>query len=328
MAHADEPRASAPDERPETPASPAAPRSDAAIPAPADDPIEHPPTSLLGSGVGTYALTALIALACGLGGSYAYNRFLAQPHDPNAVAVAGRPAVAAPAGTGGAADNSLSDQVDRLKSQVADLKQQLADQAKPAVPPEVASIQVRLADLAEMTNGLMPLTSKVAHLTSRVSELSGQLNALREDVSSLQSRVGQTPHLTSAGSVSDDDDAVEPAAAAPPPDANKKRDDNGLIARGSALFRAGRYKEARAVFDKLVLSDPEDARVWYFAALSDGFATGDWTDSAAQLVEKGVAREQAGTPSSAEIDAAFKSLTTATGKDWLAAYRKRVKPRR
>jgi len=282
----------------------------------------------MGAGMGNYLLTALIGLACGLGGSYAYNRFLAQPHDPNATAVAGRPAVAAPAEPAGAVDNGLNDQVDRLKSQVADLKKQLDEQTKPAVPPEVASIQVRLADLAEMTNGLMPLTSKVAHLTSRVSELSSVLSAVREDVSSLQSHAGRLPRPTSAGLESNEDDAVEPTAAVPPPDANKKRDDSDLLSRGSALFRAGRYKEARDVFDKLVLSDPEDARVWYFAALSDGFATGDWTDSAARLVEKGIAREQAGTPPSAEIDAAFKSLTTATGKDWLAAYRKRVKPRR
>ena len=41
----------------------------------------------------------------------------------------------------------------------------------------------------------------------------------------------------------------------------------------------------------------------------------------AELVQTGIEREKAGTPSSSEIDAAVRDLTAATGKDWLAAYR-------
>lgn len=41
----------------------------------------------------------------------------------------------------------------------------------------------------------------------------------------------------------------------------------------------------------------------------------------AELVQTGIEREKAGTPSSSEIDAGFRDLTPATGKDWLAAYR-------
>lgn len=42
----------------------------------------------------------------------------------------------------------------------------------------------------------------------------------------------------------------------------------------------------------------------------------------AELVQTGIEREKAGTPNSSEIDAGFRDLTPATGKDWLAAYRK------
>jgi hypothetical protein len=41
-------------------------------------------------------------------------------------------------------------------------------------------------------------------------------------------------------------------------------------------------------------------------------------------VAEGMAREKAGKPEKAKIDAAFSDLTTATGKDWLAFYRNRA----
>ena len=46
-----------------------------------------------------------------------------------------------------------------------------------------------------------------------------------------------------------------------------------------------------------------------------------------QLVEKGIKREVAGTPKAAVIDAAFRDLTSASGKEWIAAYRRRARPR-
>ena len=49
---------------------------------------------------------------------------------------------------------------------------------------------------------------------------------------------------------------------------------------------------------------------------------GKWDGKTAELVQKGIEREKAGTPGAAEIDATFRDLTTATGKDWLTTYRK------
>ena len=88
------------------------------------------------------------------------------------------------------------------------------------------------------------------------------------------------------------------------------------------LFKANKFKEAEDQFLKMTEANPNDARVWYFAALSNGLATGKWDGKTAELVQKGIEREKAGSPKPAEIDTAFRDLTTATGKDWLAGYRK------
>ena len=45
---------------------------------------------------------------------------------------------------------------------------------------------------------------------------------------------------------------------------------------------------------------------------------------AEKLVTEGVKREKAGKPEKSEIDSAFSDLTTETGKDWLAFYRRRA----
>ena len=91
-----------------------------------------------------------------------------------------------------------------------------------------------------------------------------------------------------------------------------------------ALFRQGKWAEARDLFAKLQADSPDDARVWYFSALANGLASRDWKGESERLVAAGMAREKAGKPEKAKIDAAFADLTPATGKDWLAFYRNRT----
>jgi hypothetical protein len=55
-----------------------------------------------------------------------------------------------------------------------------------------------------------------------------------------------------------------------------------------------------------------------------GLATSQWRGEVEELVNKGVEREQAGTPGTAAIDAAFAGLSKTTGKDWLSFYRQRA----
>ena len=97
-----------------------------------------------------------------------------------------------------------------------------------------------------------------------------------------------------------------------------------LLTPGIEQFEKKQYKEAFESFSNLAQSKPEDARVWYYAALARGFATGDWKDETEKLVMRGVEREKAGSPPKAEIDATFSGLTRETGKDWLSFYRRRA----
>ncbi len=86
----------------------------------------------------------------------------------------------------------------------------------------------------------------------------------------------------------------------------------------AALFRDGKYPAAREVFLTLVQVYPNDARLWYFAALANGVTSGDWAGETESMVRRGLACEQKGMPKRSDIDAQFSTLTKETGKDWLA----------
>ena len=88
------------------------------------------------------------------------------------------------------------------------------------------------------------------------------------------------------------------------------------------LFKQGRFAEAKAAFTRLQSVYPDDARVWYFSALANGLASRSWQGESERLVKVGVEKEKAGSPDHAKIDAVFANLTTTSGKDWLAYYRK------
>jgi hypothetical protein len=93
---------------------------------------------------------------------------------------------------------------------------------------------------------------------------------------------------------------------------------------GVERFHRGEYRQAYAVFRNSLQSQADDARVWYYAALSYGLASGDWGRDTQVMAEEGVAREKAGKPPKSEIDEAFAGLTRETGKDWLDFYRRRA----
>ena len=311
------------------------PKPDRAAVAPVAAP--EPPAEPAGANAGGLLLTAALALGCGLGGSYVYNRFLA-PRTSQAAADAGTSKDArSTAPLPGL--NDLTDRVDQLATKVHDLSKRVDQSDKDDAANDVPALRVRLADLTDATNNLTPMLSKVDHLTNRVSELSNTLGTLQGDVQSLQTRNGQStreaPPARPPHDVGHADGGPASTVSRPSPLPDVRRDaggsdkadadaDDAAVARGAELFRNGHYKDARKIFERLELSQPDDARVWYYAALADGFATRDWTTGAVELVEKGIAREEAGTPDRARIDAEFKDLTTANGKDWLAAYRKRV----
>ena len=89
-------------------------------------------------------------------------------------------------------------------------------------------------------------------------------------------------------------------------------------------FVTGKYAAVREVFLTLVQNDPNDARLWYFAALANGLTSGDWAGESEGMVRRGLACEQGGKPKRSDIDAQFSTLTKEQGKDWLEEWRKRA----
>ena len=99
---------------------------------------------------------------------------------------------------------------------------------------------------------------------------------------------------------------------------------NSMLQGGVEFFKKKHYDEAFEFFNSLAKAESDDARVWYYAALSRGLATRDWKGETERLVTQGVERERADKPDKAKIDSEFKDLTPETGKDWLAFYRRRA----
>ena len=328
MAHADDSPASTPNEhdQPDQIPSPAADPSPPDESAPTPDAPPEPPAS---AGLGGLVVTAVTVLACGLGIAFLIERYLASPREPNSgtAEVATNPATAGTSVVKSSETRDLADRLDKLSRQIEAIQKQLDRQGgRSGPPPEVSALQVRVADLTASTNNLTPLLSKFDHLDNRVNELSGSLNSLRGELTSFQSASVATPPRESqpqprpGTTPTPLPDARPLSVARPAPGLADPKALSGV----ADLYRRARYKEAREAVNPLTINSPTDARVWYYAALSFGFTTKDWTVGAAQLVQKGITREDAGTPRTAEIDTEFKDLTRANGKDWLAGYRKRV----
>jgi TolA-binding protein len=96
------------------------------------------------------------------------------------------------------------------------------------------------------------------------------------------------------------------------------------LERGVRQFLADDFAPARETFLELLEQRPEDPRIWYFAALATGKATGDWKGEAERLVLRGVDRERAGTFPRVAIDSAFGDLAERQGSEWLRYYRRRA----
>ena len=214
----------------------------------------------------------------------------------------------------------VESQVDDLAKRVDQINERLNSIHNPS--PELAAIQARIYELATKADDEADSTSKgVKQLDDRVAGLDKSLKALRNEVLMLQTTSNnRASHASSLGS-----ETVWRSSTRPRPEDVNIED--GAFRQAVALCKQGKYRDALELFRRLEQTNPHDARVWYFAALSNGFATGKWDGKTAELVQKGIEREKAGSPGSAEIDAAFRDLTPATGKDWLAAYRKGARHR-
>ena len=181
----------------------------------------------------------------------------------------------------------------------------------PPAPPDLAPLRTRIDDLVEESQRLSPLPATFESLRQRVDALDKGLNALRTEVAAVPKQLDASLNALKDAMVSRSaPDQVSPVDIA--------RD------LGAALFREGKYPAAREVFLTLVQNYPNDARLWYFAALANGLTSGDWTGESEGMVRRGLACEQRGRPKRSDIDAQFSTLTKDQGKDCLEEWRKRA----
>jgi hypothetical protein len=204
----------------------------------------------------------------------------------------------------------LRAEIEALARQVDAVQGHLKAPSRPEPVPDLGPLRSQLEDLARVSARLAPLPEQLQALDERVGALDKALGTLSGEVASLreQSR----------------------AAIGPPARADELERVRGegvtdwVGARGTALFAEGKYAEARNVFLKHAEAHPDDARLWYGAALANGLATRDWRGDSERLVKMGLEREQAGTPGRAEIEAHFADLSRTQGREWLAWWRKRL----
>ncbi|WP_422928760.1 hypothetical protein [Singulisphaera sp. PoT] len=264
----------------------------------------------------------------------------------------------------------LSTDVESLKSMVSgfsdrldDVQKRLGDlpQGSSTPSPDLTPLQRQVDELGRATRGISVVSEDLSKLSARLDAVEKAQKASRtesakaagHDGPAIESprtnapanstppantaaatpssapapNAGTTPNGTMVASPSTAE--AEPRETSPP--AIQPIDEEGdPITRAANLFRQGKYEEALTAFTALQKATPDDARVWYFSALSRGFAKKQWTGDTLKLVQKGVVSEKAGKPPKAEIDAAFRNLSgenvkNDNGRKWLEFYRDQAK---
>ncbi len=253
-----------------------------------------------------------------------------------------QPAVSAPAGTerSTSADapstgaNPSAPTTDASATSIAPLAKRLdrlqehVDAASDAtsLATELKGLKDQVAKLTEASGSEGPWNKKLVALEEQVASVGHAVETLQSETKAAR-EADPTPRLdkqlqTIGSEVDSLREAVKKVQARDR-EARAPRTKPDL-APAIKLFQERRYTEALGAFRTLTQVDPDDARTWYYAALAAGFATGQWRGETEELVNKGVERERAGTPTNAEIDATFADLTASNGRDWLAYYRQRV----
>jgi TolA-binding protein len=281
----------------------------------------EPPRTSSGTLFGAMLTSAVIALVCGGAGAWGYLNYLqpklktqqdsSRPSDLTDSASTSMP--------------SVSSKVDELSSKLDHLQSQVDHLPKAVTATDLEPLNQRLTALESIPGKLETLDSRVGALPAKLDQESrkittmmADIDGVRKQVASLQTDLGTK--LNSEKSAVKSDKLVAETSHQPPREIEPPKSDS--LQQGIEFFRQKQYQAASEAFDSLTRSKPEDARVWYFAALARGLATRDWKGQAVKLVTEGVEREKAGTPEKSQIDAAFEDLTAETGKDWLAYYRR------
>lgn len=235
-----------------------------------------------------------------------------------------KPEVVAPAPA-----QATSDPLAVLASRVDKLQERLDAAPIDELAAELKGVKAQVARLAD-------IPGDSARASRRLAELDGRVEALGREVGEARAQV------RAAGNPTQDRDKVaaleaqvrslrddlaklrEPASKPEPAVAAVAKPAPPDLSPARKLFRERQYAAASDAFRALTASHPDDARAWYYAALSRGFATGQWRGETEDLVNKGLDRERAGSTTAAEIDAAFADLPPGSGREWLGFYRQRA----
>lgn len=285
----------------------------------------HPDASS-GSGLGTILTSCVLSLLMGGAGAWAYVDYLAPmlAKKQAQTNLADVPKSESNSADSPARLNDLSGKLDELQSRVDRLPKAISAQ-------ELEPLNLKLAVVDDLSKKVDTLVARVNSLPAKVDQdsrkitsLTADLAGMRNEVASLRNNIHASAEKPSAKAEKPSGEGENPRAVStgdapreiPPPVSS-------MLRTGVELFQQKNYDQASEVFAGLIKSQPNDARVWYYAALSRGLATRDWKGETERLVTQGVDREKAGKPTKSQIDAAFADLTSTTGKDWLAFYRRR-----
>ena len=208
----------------------------------------------------------------------------------------------------------LTDRVDKMTTELKTAEKQISD--RPDYSPELKMQRDRVDALDRSIAGFPAQMDSVRQKLETVSKI--------EDTNSSTKINQMDQRLTDLASAIDNLRKSPLSSGNAVQNVGEMKVDRLAIAQAIDLYKTKKWSEAQDAFSKLQSIYPNDATVWYYSALANGFATGQWLGETERMVKVGLAKEKQGEPSSATIDSVFSDLTPATGKNWLADYRKRI----
>jgi TolA-binding protein len=277
-----------------------------------------------GKVLGTLLTSGLLAFLFGGAGAWGYLTCL-QPMLKSEQDRSPRPSVAESAT---AVQSPVLSRLDELSGKLDQLQSRLDHLPKALTTADLEPLNHRLTALEDLPGKIQALDSRINPLPSKLEEDNRKITTMMADIDAVRKQVDSVQNDIATKLKADKPSAKGDTMLAQtsherPREIEPPR--NALLQPGVELFQQMKYDQASEAFDRLTRTKPDDARVWYFAALSRGLATRDWKGETEKFVTQGVEREKAGTPEKSQIDSAFADLTEETGKDWLAFYRRRAR---
>jgi len=286
------------------------------------------------AGIGTIVTFCVLAFLMGGAGAWTYVNYLdpmlakqrVQKSQPD-VQKSESNSTASKSSDSAARLNDLSGKLDELQSRVDRLPKAISAQDLAPLKEKLAMVRVLSRKVDSLGLRVNSLPGKVDQDSRKITTLTADLEGMRNEVASLRNNIhtSASAEKPSTKGEKPSDRGEKPRTPSPSePLREISPPVSSLLQAGVELFQKKNYDEASEFFASLSKTQPDDARVWYYAALSRGLATRDWKGETERLVTQGVDREKAGKPDKSQIDAAFAGLTPETGKDWLAFYRRRA----